>query len=86
MNKKTAHTLINIGTGKDYSIKEYAKRILKLIVPNKKITIKYDRSKPNGTPRKILDVSLAKNYGWSAKTDLKDAVLKTYESYKKNNL
>jgi GDP-L-fucose synthase len=86
MNKKTAHTLINIGTGKDYSIKEYAKQILKLIVPNKKITIKYDRSKPNGTPRKILDVSLAKNYGWSAKTNLKDAVLKTYESYKKNNL
>ena len=86
MKKKTNHTLINIGTGKDYLIKEYAKQILEIIVPNKKIKIKYDRSKPNGTPRKILDVSLAKNYGWSAKTNLKDAVLKTYESYKKNNL
>ena len=85
MKKKTKHTLINVGTGMDYSIKDYAKIVLKLIVPNKKIKIIYDSSKPNGTPRKLLDISLAKKYGWRAKTDLKDAIKKTYMSFIKNN-
>ncbi len=85
MKKKTKHTLINIGTGKDYKIKEYAKIILKLIVPKKNIKIVYDRSKPNGTPRKLLDISLAKKYGWTAKTDLTSAIKKTYLSFLKYN-
>ena len=63
MKKKTRASLINIGSGKDYSVKEYANLFLKIIAPNKKIDIKYDTSKPNGTPRKVLDVSLAKKYG-----------------------
>ena len=46
------------------------------------IKIDYDRSKPNGTPRKVLDVSLAKKYGWTAKTSIKEAVFKTYDEYK----
>ena len=81
MNKKIKESVINIGTGKDYTIKDYAKLILKIIIPNKKIKIIYDLSKPNGTPRKVLDVSLAKRYGWKSKTNLKDAILKTYKSY-----
>ena len=81
MNKKIKESVINIGTGKDYTIKDYAKQILKIIIPNKKIKITYDLSKPNGTPRKVLDVSLAKRYGWKSKTNLKDAILKTYNSY-----
>jgi GDP-L-fucose synthase len=84
LNKRIKETTINIGTGKDYKIKDYAKLILKLIIPEKKINIKYDRSKPNGTPRKILDVSLAKKYGWRSKTNLKKAIIKTYNSYLKN--
>ena len=83
MKRKTKHTLINIGSGKDYSIKYYANLILKLIMPNKKIIIKYDKSKPNGTPRKVLDVSLAKQYGWHSSANLKEAVIKTYSSYLK---
>ena len=81
MNKKFKGNMINIGTGKDYSIKEYAKIILKLIIPNKKIKIKYDKSKPNGTPRKVMDVSLAKKYGWKSKIDLKKAIRLTYNDY-----
>mgnify|MGYP001233247229 FL=1 len=81
MNKKTKHTIINIGSAKDYSIKNYAKIILSIILPNKKINIKYDLSKPNGTPRKILDITLAKKYGWKPKLDLQNQILKTYESY-----
>ena len=83
MKRKTQHTLINIGTGKDYSIKYYANLILKLIMPNKKIVIKYDKSKPNGTPRKVLDVSLSKKYGWHYSMNLKSAIIKTYNSYLK---
>tara|TARA_Y100000816_G_scaffold288137_1_gene272150 strand:+ start:72 stop:1007 length:936 start_codon:yes stop_codon:yes gene_type:complete len=84
MKKKIKETVINIGTGKDYTIKEYAKKILNQILPNKKISIKYDLEKPNGTPRKVLDVSLAKKYGWKSKTKLNDAILKTYNHFLKN--
>jgi GDP-L-fucose synthase len=81
MNKKFEDNMINIGTGVDKSIKDYAKIISKLIIPKKKIKIIFDRSKPNGTPRKVMDVSLAKKYGWQANTSLTDAILKTYKSY-----
>ena len=83
MKRKTKHTMINIGSGKDYSIKYYANLILKLIMPNKKIVIKYDKSTPNGTPRKVLDVSLTKKYGWHSSMNLKGAIIKTYNSYLK---
>ena len=83
MNKKVKESVINIGTGKDYSIRDYLKLMIKLIVPTKKIIIQYDKTKPNGTPRKVLDVSLAKKYGWRAKTTLKEAITKTYNSYLK---
>jgi GDP-L-fucose synthase len=81
MNKKTKHSIINIGTGKDYSIKFYATLMKKIILPKKKIFIKYDLSKPNGTLRKILDISLAKKYGWKAQINLKESIMKTYQSY-----
>jgi GDP-L-fucose synthase len=82
MNKKTKDLVINIGSGKDYSIKDYAKLFLKIIAPNKKINIKYDLSKPNGTPRKVLDISLARKYGWKPNLNLQKQILDTYKSYK----
>ena len=81
MKKKIKETVVNIGTGNDYTIKEYAKKILSQIIPNKKILSKYDLRKPNGTPRKVLDVSLAKKYGWCSKTKLNEAILKTYHNF-----
>tara|TARA_B110000971_G_C19939128_1_gene467882 strand:- start:260 stop:1198 length:939 start_codon:yes stop_codon:yes gene_type:complete len=81
MNKKTKHFIINIGTGKDYNIKYYANLMKKIILPNKKIFIKFDTSKPNGTPRKVLDVSLAKKYGWKYRINLNESIQKTYKSY-----
>ncbi len=81
MNKKFKETIINIGTGKDFSIKQYAKIILNLIIPKKNIKIKYDKSKPNGTPRKVMNVSLAKKYGWKSKKNLKEAIKLTYSDY-----
>ena len=64
MNKKIKESSVNIGTGVGYTIKEYAKTVLKIINPNKKVKIIFDKSKPNGAPRRILDISLAKKYGW----------------------
>ncbi len=81
MRKKIKENVINIGTGKDYTIKTYAKLILNLICPQKKVRVIYDKTKPNGTPRKVLDISLAKKYGWKPKHKLKNALLKAYESY-----
>ena len=81
MRKKIKETTINIGTGKDYSIKDYVKIISSRINPKGKINIKYDKSKPNGTPRKVLDVSLAKRYGWNSKISLEDAIDRTYLDY-----
>jgi len=85
MKKKTVHHLINIGTGKDFSIEYYAKQILKILIPEKKVLIKYEKSKPNGTPRKVLDVSLAKKYGWKAKSNFKNSIIQTYNLFLKKN-
>ncbi len=79
MLKKTKETLINIGSGKDFTIKEYANFIIKSL--NLNIKIKYDKSKPNGTPRKLLDISLAKKYGWFPKISLKEGFIRAYTSF-----
>lgn len=81
MNKKTKETIINIGTGRDFPISYYVKTILNVINPNVKIKIKYDKSKPNGTLQKKLDISLLKKYSWSAKTDLIEGIKLTYSDF-----
>ena len=69
---------------KHYNIKKYAQILLEIICPEKKIKIIFDKSKPNGTPRKVLDISIAKKYGWKSKSDFKQSVLKTYNDYLDN--
>lgn len=81
MKKKTKHFLINIGTGKDYTIKFYLELIAKVILGNKKLKIKYDKSKPNGVPQKVMDVSIAKKYGWKYKLNLETSIKITYQSF-----
>ena len=83
MKKKTKDFLINIGTGKDYTIKFYLELIAKVILGKKKLKIKYDKSKPNGVPRKVMDISLAKKYGWKHKINLKMSIKITYQSFLK---
>ncbi len=79
MNKKTNKFLINIGVGKDYTIIEFAKKILKVV--QVKAKLKFDKNKPNGTPQKLLDVTEARKYGWKSKTTLEDGLLKAYKSF-----
>ena len=85
MNKRTKESILNIGTGKDYTINFYAKMLLKIIYPEKKVDIIYDKSKPNGTPRKVLNISLAKKYGWFPKSNMHNSIIKTYQNFVKNN-
>jgi GDP-L-fucose synthase len=80
MKKRTKETLINIGTGKDFSIKYY----LNFLIENLNCSIKkinFDKSMPDGTLRKVLDVSLANSYGWKSKTSLQEGLLKTYKYF-----
>jgi GDP-L-fucose synthase len=79
MNKRTEKFLINIGVGKDYTIKEFAKKILRVV--GVKAQIKFDKTKPDGTPQKLLDVTLAKKYNWRHKTSLEDGLFKAYKSF-----
>jgi GDP-L-fucose synthase len=75
-------SMINVGTGKDISIKELASLIAKIVGFEGKIL--HDGTKPDGTPRKLLDVSRMRSLGWEYKTDLKDGIKKTYEWFKEN--
>ncbi len=75
-------TLINIGTGIDFTITQYAKIVLKAL--KVKAKIKYDKNKPDGTPKKVLDISIAKKYGWKPKVKLKDGILLAYKSFLKS--
>ena len=84
LKKKTSESLINIGTGTDKSISEYAHLIMKHL--GVKFKISYLKNKPNGTMRKVLDVSLAKKYGWKHKTSLKKGLTITINDYIKRYL
>lgn len=68
MDKKTKETLINIGVGYQMSILNYLKFILKKL--NISCEIIFDKSKPDGTPSKIIDSTIARNYGWYPKISL----------------
>jgi len=81
LKKKTKHDLINIGSGEEKTILEYCKFVIKKL--NVNLKIKLDKKKPKGTPRKKLDLSLAKKYGWKSKFNLNKGFDLTYEDYLK---
>lgn len=73
---------INIGTGQDISIRELASIISDVIGFNGEI--QWDTTKPNGTPRKVLNVDKIKSLGWEPKISLREGIEKTYKWYKEN--
>ena len=79
IKKKTKESLINVGTGLDMSILDYAKFILKKMDLKYKIIL--DKSKPDGTPRKIIDSSIARKYGWFPRIDLNAGFDLTINNY-----
>lgn len=78
-NTKPMLSHINIGTGKDITIREVAEKMAKIIGFDGDIT--FDPTKPDGAPRKLIDVSRLTKLGWSYSTDLNDGLKKTYEWY-----
>ena len=82
MNKKIKEPFLNIGTGKSYSIKWYAKFLMKKIGVNLKI--RFDKTKPDGMPIKCMDISLAKKYGWVPNNDFNKGFDITYKDFQKN--
>ena len=79
MSKKFKESYLNIGNGKDHSIKWYTKFLLSKI--NIKLDLKFDNKMPNGTKRKILDSSKAKKYGWIPKTSLDQGFIHTFKDF-----
>jgi GDP-L-fucose synthase len=81
MKNYTGSDIINIGTGQDVTIAELAVDIAKIVGYNG--NIHYNTSMPDGTPRKLLDVSKLEEIGWKYKTSLKEGIEKTYKDYVK---
>ena len=84
LKKKTKHKMFNVGTGLDLSIEKYARLIMKHMNVNLKIV--FDKKKPNGTFKKLLDSSLAKSYGWRHKTKFEKGISIAINDYLKNHL
>lgn len=82
LKSKMPENLYNVGTGKDLTIKELAETIQKIV--GHKGDIIWDSEKPDGTPRKLLDVSKLKSVGWKYAVDLEDGVARTYQWFLQN--
>ena len=82
LENKLPEYLYNIGSGKDITIKQLAETIQNVV--GHKGDIIWDNSKPDGTPRKLLDVSKMKSLGWHYSTNLKEGVEKTYQWFQEN--
>ena len=81
MNNYSDAETVNAGTGKELSIKELTELVAKTVGFNGRIL--WDTSRPNGTPRKLLDVSKATRLGWTYHTELPEGIRLTYENFKK---
>lgn len=79
MNNYSGDETVNAGTGKEITIKALAELVAKAV--GYEGSILWDTSKPNGTPRKLLDVSKAASLGWSYRTELEDGIRLAYEDF-----
>ena len=82
MNNYSGNETVNAGTGKELTIRELTELVAKVIGYKGKIL--WDTNKPNGTPRKLLDVSKAKALGWTYKTELEDGIRLAYQDFLSN--
>ena len=82
MNHYSGNETVNVGTGKELTINELTELTAEVIGYKGKIN--WDPSKPDGTPRKLLDVSKLENLGWKYKTELRDGIRLAYEDFLHN--
>jgi GDP-L-fucose synthase len=83
MNNYDGDKIVNIGTGEDITIRELADLIAEVV--GYKGAIRWDNTKPDGTPRKLLDVSFLHSLGWKHKTSLKEGLNLAYKDFLKNH-
>lgn len=83
MNHYSGNEAVNAGTGKELSIKQLTELVAEVV--GYQGEIRWDTTKPNGTPRKLLDVTKAANLGWRYHTELEDGIRLTYEDYLRNH-
>lgn len=82
LENNVKESIYNVGVGKDISIKDLAELIKSVIGYDGEII--WDKTKPDGTPRKLLDVSKLNNLGWKYQTELVDGITKTYKWFLEN--
>ena len=82
MNNYSGNETVNLGTGKELTIKSLTELVAKVVGYDGKIT--WDATKPDGTPRKLLDVSKLNSLGWRYKTELEDGIRLTYRDFLEN--
>ena len=82
MNNYSGNETVNAGTGKEITIKELSEMVARRV--GYQGEIKWDTTKPNGTPRKLLDVSKATKLGWTYNVELEDGIRLAYEDYKRS--
>lgn len=82
MNNYSGNETVNLGTGKELTIKELTELVAKVV--GYEGEIKWDPSKPDGTPRKLLDVSKLESLGWKYKTELEEGIRLSYEDFLNN--
>ena len=82
MNNYSGNETVNAGTGKEISIKDLTTLVAETVGYQGKI--EWDTTRPNGTPRKLLDVSKATALGWTYKTELRDGIRMAYEDFLTN--
>lgn len=82
MNNYSGNETVNLGSGKELSIKELTELVAKVI--GYKGEVRWDTSKPDGTPRKLLDVSKLESLGWHYKTELEEGIRLSYEDFLNN--
>lgn len=82
MNHYSGNETVNAGSGKELTIKELTEQVARIVGYEGKIM--WDTTRPNGTPRKLLDVSKAKALGWEAKVDLDEGIRLAYEDFLHN--
>ena len=77
---KKTESHVNVGSGEEISIKELAENVKKVVGFEGELN--FDKSKPEGTPRKKLDISKIKSFGWSPTINLEDGLFRTYKWFK----
>jgi GDP-L-fucose synthase len=82
LEKYDGREIVNVGVGEDSTIRELAEKVRKGVGFDGKI--RWDESKPDGTPRKLLDVTKVRGMGWKPKVSIEDGIAATYDWFLKS--